>query len=133
MILKTIPMKPFGKARPRVTRNGTFMPKDYERNRAQLAMLFGPVEVEGNIEIIISARRKIPKRTKHQPGDYCTAGPDTDNIAGAVMDSLFPDDDSRVVSMACEKMWDKEDKLVIMIDNPENYFERQRVDFILGL
>lgn len=115
MIAKVIPMKPFGKARPRVTRNGTFMPKDYERSRAQLAMLFGPVEVEGRLRLSVTAIRKLPRKTEYQAGDHCTAGPDVDNIAGAVMDSLF-EDDSRVVSVYCEKLWGTGDCLAIGLE-----------------
>lgn len=113
---RTIPMPAFGKARPRVTRNGTFMPADYERNRTQLKMMFGPVEVEGLVRLSVTAVRKLPKRTKHRVGDYCDAGPDSDNILGAIMDSLFPDDDSHVVSGSWNKIWGVDDCLEIELE-----------------
>lgn len=113
---KQIPMPAFGKARPRVTRNGTYMPHAYERQRAQLAMLFGPVEVEGLVRLSVTAVRKLPKRTKHRPGHYCTAGPDGDNIIAAVMDSIFPDNDSHVVTGSWNKVWGEDDMLVIRLE-----------------
>jgi Holliday junction resolvase RusA-like endonuclease len=127
---KTIPMKAFGKARPRVTRNGTFMPPDYERQRTQLKMLFGPVEVEGLVRLSVTAVRKLPKKTDKAPGDHCTHGPDVDNIAGAVMDSLFPEDDSVVISVYCEKIWGLEDSMIIRLYGvePDNGVRRNFSD-----
>jgi Holliday junction resolvase RusA-like endonuclease len=117
---KTIPLAAFGKARPRVTINGTYMPKDYERQRANLKMMFGPVEVEGLLRLSVSSFRRIPKRGKQKAGDFCTAGPDVDNIAGAVMDALFPDDDSRIVSVFCEKLWGADDCMIVRLYGVES-------------
>jgi Holliday junction resolvase RusA-like endonuclease len=95
------------------------MPKDYERQRSQLKMLFGPVEVEGMVRLSVTAVRKIPRKAKREAGDYCTAGPDADNIAGAVMDALFSDD-SCVISIYCERLWGIDDCLVIRLYEVES-------------
>lgn len=112
---KYIPLKAMGKARPRVTRNGTFMPADYEKWRLDFRRLFGPLDVAGLLRLEITAWRKLPKRTKHESGDYCTAGPDTDNVAGAIMDALF-EDDSKVVAIDCVKLWGVEDLIEVVIE-----------------
>lgn len=105
----TVPIEPFGKARPRVTDNGTFMPSSYTRARAALRLMFGPVIVPPPWGVQITAVRKMPaswskRQRAAMDGQYCRTKPDADNIAGAVMDALF-DDDAAVVSIACLKRW----------------------------
>lgn len=124
-ITKVIPMDPFGKARPRVVKRGrkvhTFMPEDYEGNRASLRMLFGPVDVAGPCRLDVIAYRPIPKswskkKKREAAGTYTTTTPDIDNIIGAVMDSLF-EDDSIVVECGGAKKWsdDGEGRMEITI------------------
>lgn len=123
---KTIPIEPFGKARPRfVRRGGTFMPDDYQARRDALRLLFGPVDIPGLLAMRVIAYRPMPqswserKRLKME-GQYTTATPDVDNIAGAVMDALFADD-ARVVSIACAKVWGREAALKIRISSIEDF------------
>ena len=59
-VAKTIPMPAFGKARPRVTQNGTYMPREYrqqvEHLRWALALPAGLVHVS------VTAVRQVPAR-----------------------------------------------------------------------
>ena len=41
-----VPIEPFAKARPRVTANGTYMPKSYQAARKALRAVFGVVTVQ---------------------------------------------------------------------------------------
>ncbi len=123
-ITKTIPMKAFGKARPRVTRNGTYMPRDYEANRDALRWQFGPHVPDGLVHLSVTAVRAMPKswskkKREQMRGQYAKPKPDIDNVVGAVMDSLFPDDDV-VISIFGEKVWGDEHQIVIEIAAAEN-------------
>lgn len=117
-VCKTIPMPAFGKARPRVTRNGTFMPRDYRRRKAQLKQLFGPVPA-GLVHLSVTAVRRMPQswsqaRRERMRGTYAKPKPDVDNIVGAVMDALFVDDDV-VVSIFARKVWGDDSQMVIEV------------------
>ena len=114
-------MRPFGKARPRVTSNGTFMPASYTKAKDNLKMMYGAVDEFEYIRLDVIAVRKIPKNgrsggVKVAPGDYCTVKPDLDNIIGAVMDALFPESDSQVVELGiCRKIWGDDDAICIRV------------------
>ena len=119
---KYIPMRPFGKARPRVTANGTFMPKGYMKSKRELSLLYGVVDEFDCIRLSVVAIRKIP-RNGRSGGDivtfnqYCKVKPDLDNIVGAVMDTLFPESDSQVVEFGtCKKLWGDSDAIVIKVE-----------------
>lgn len=120
---KTVYVAPFGKARPRVTRNGqhTYMSSDYVAQKDALRLLFGRVEVEGLVQLSVTAVRAMPaswakKRRFEMAGKYATPKPDLDNIVAAVMDSLWSDDDSCVVEFGpCKKIWGFENELRITI------------------
>lgn len=119
-----IDIRPFGKARPRVTQNGTYMPYQYTRKKKHLAAEFGPVEVQGAVLLEVTAVLKVAtsiskKKRAELLGTPATCKPDIDNIAGAVMDALFPDDDSRVVSINCTKVWGEWDCLQIWVKKVE--------------
>jgi Holliday junction resolvase RusA-like endonuclease len=117
-VCKTIPMPAFGKARPRVTENGTYMPKAYQQQVKQLRAAFGSVPA-GLVHVSVTAVRQVPaswskKKQAAAIGRYAKPKPDADNILGAVMDALFEDDD-RVISVFCEKVWGAEHALVIEV------------------
>ena len=104
-----IPLEPFGKARPRVTRGNTYMPHEYIRARDSLRLLFGPVTVAPPWALHVTAVRAMPaswskRRRAEMAGAWCVSKPDADNIVGAVMDALF-EDDAAVVEVACRKVW----------------------------
>ena len=115
----TVPVEPFGKARPRVTAKNTYMPRSYTKARDTLRLLFGPVVVPPPWGVHITAVRKMPvswskRQRAAMDGQYCLTKPDADNIAGAVMDALFTDD-AAVVSVACLKRWGAAGELRIEI------------------
>lgn len=115
----TIPLEPFGKARPRVVAGHTYMPDSYTRARADLRLLFGPVEVPPPWSLRVTAVRAMPRswskrRRGEMAGAWCTSKPDADNVAGAVMDALF-EDDAAVVEVACRKVWGTSPELRIEI------------------
>ena len=88
-----IPLEPFGKARPRVTRGNTYMPHEYVRARDTLRLLFGPVTVAPPWSLAVTAVRAMPpswskRKRAEMDGAWCTSKPDADNVAGAVMDAL---------------------------------------------
>ena len=119
MITRTVNISPFGKARPRVTRWGTYMPPDYERNRQLLRLEFGEVPDYEMIDLRVIATRPMPKswskkKKREMDGRPATPTPDCDNIAGAVMDALFKDD-SKIVSLYVEKVWGTDGKMEITI------------------
>lgn len=120
----TIPMQPFGKARPRVTRSGhAYMPDSYTTARDELRLHFGSVEVPPPWIVSIVAVRPMPKswsKAKRHEMDsrYCETKPDADNIAGAVMDALFADD-AAVVSVTCVKRWGDAPALIVTVEKAE--------------
>ena len=114
-----IPMEAFGKARPRVTVNGTYMPRGYSAARKELRRRFGEVAVAPPWVVRVTTVRQMPvswskrKRAAHD-GAWCTTKPDVDNVLGAVMDALFGED-AAVVSAGAEKQWGQEHLLVIEV------------------
>lgn len=114
-----IPMEAFGKARPRVTMNGTYMARSYTQAREALRKAFGPVTVAAPWIVRVVAVRRMPaswpkKKRAAMDGCWCTTKPDVDNILGAVMDTLFPDD-AAVVSIGGEKQWGEDHLLAIEV------------------
>jgi Holliday junction resolvase RusA-like endonuclease len=118
-----IPMPPFGKARPRVTLRGTYMPHAYEEKRAQLRLLYmaagGEVDMEYAVHLDVHFFFRMPKswsKKKKEQMYYerCQKTPDLDNLVGAVMDALI-EKDQNVVSISSSKVWGFEDKIVIRI------------------
>ncbi len=118
-----IEMPPFGKARPRVTRDGTrtYMPTEYQNKREQLRLLYqaagGEVDFEGAIALNITFLSRMPKswskrKKEALSWEYCQKTPDIDNLVGAVMDSLIAKDQN-VVDIAAIKVWGFEDKIMI--------------------
>lgn len=112
---------PFPKARPRVTRNGTFMPAKYQRQRNELAAYFvdWPDFSDCLIRLEITNVRAMPQSWSNQKrdamtGQWCSAGADVDNAAGAVMDALF-EDDKCIVSLMSDKVWGVDNKISVRI------------------
>ena len=114
-----IPLEPFGKARPRVTRGHAYMPHSYTLARDALRLMFGAVTVAPPWALHVTAVRAMPaswskRRRGEMAGAWCVSKPDADNIAGAVMDALF-EDDAAVVEVACRKVWGATPELHIEI------------------
>lgn len=118
-----IPLEPFGKARPRVTRGHTYMPDSYTAARDALRLMFGAVTVAPPWSLHVTAVRAMPgswskRRRAEMAGAWCVSKPDADNIAGAVMDALF-EDDAAVVSVTCCKVWGPTPELRIEVRTVE--------------
>ncbi len=104
-----VPIEPFAKARPRVTANGTYMPKSYQAARKALKAAFGAVTVRPPWIVRVTAVRQMPaswskKQRAQADGTWCLTKPDIDNIVAGVLDALF-EEDSAVVSVAGTKLW----------------------------
>lgn len=115
-----VPGAPQGKARPRVTKNGTFTPKktkDYEQLVKNCYL--SKNEYNGNfkdpIQVEIIAYFGVPKSTSKANVNKMlshellpTKKPDTDNIAKAILDSLNGiafHDDSQVFNLTVTKLY----------------------------
>lgn len=113
----TVPIHAKGKERPRVTRNGTYMPAEYERWRDQFAAYSPELRVKPPYGLNITIVRKIPaggkNRTK-KPGDWCDVPPDGDNVQGAVMDTLM-ERDAAVVVGSWRKVWGEDDEIIVEV------------------
>lgn len=119
-----IEMPPFGKARPRVTRRGTFMPHKYVDKKEMLRILYlaaGGTYLDAVGSLFLSAdfhfhmpKSWSKKKKNEMDGAWCRKVPDLDNLVGAVMDSLFMDDQN-VVMLHAHKYWAYEDKIRIGI------------------
>jgi Holliday junction resolvase RusA-like endonuclease len=116
-----INMEPFGKERPRVTQNGTYMRESYRRKKSLLRERFGPVVIEGMLKLSIVAFRPMPQgwsesKRRMMMGEPAKPAPDIDNIIGAVMDALFPQNDDHVVSLEAHKVWGEGGAIQITIE-----------------
>jgi Holliday junction resolvase RusA-like endonuclease len=112
-----VPIKAYGKARPRVTGRGTFMPRAYEQWKRDFIIQSPAVDIQPPYALSIVIVRAIPKsgdNRKRQPGEPCQAKPDGDNVIGSVMDALF-EDDSAVTSGTWRKEWGREHMINITL------------------
>ena len=87
MILKfAIPMKPIGKARPRVTKRGTFMPKAYDLWRSMFKL-----HVRNQVHSSLLHLLPLTGRLSFSCEFSSTTGnirPDLDNAIGAIWDAI---------------------------------------------
>lgn len=124
---RQIELPPMGKPRPRVTRNGgVYYSGGYDKWRQDFRLLFGPVLVGGPLRLTADLYLAAPKtknRRKLKPaervdmfGRPCTGKPDIDNALGAIMDALFPDDDTLVVQVVGQKLWADEAWMEITLE-----------------
>ena len=126
----TVPGEPQGKARPRVTRNGTFTPKktrDYE-NKVQQAYReqCGDMFCDSSALIVtIAAHFQPPKSVSRRKRAAMIAGmiqpkckPDADNIAKAICDALNGiayRDDAQITCLIVEKQYAEEAGVTVHI------------------
>ena len=128
MIEFEVNIRPHGKQRPRVCRNGiTFTPKKTLVNERFIQLAFYEnkcQKVEGNVEVEIEAifapnKSETKKNREIQlKGIPYSKKPDIDNICKEVLDALNRvafNDDACVVSLKGSKRYGKENKLVIKI------------------
>lgn len=128
----TIPGEPMGKARPKVTRFGTYTPKktvNYETLIQELFITKYPKSICFPIDPLrmkISAYFTIPKSASKRSKVAMLAGeirptkkPDGDNIIKIVSDALNRlayHDDSQIVEVACKKLYAATPRVEIQIE-----------------
>lgn len=110
----TVPGKPVGKGRPRVTRYGTYTPektKKYEalvrncwRTQAGAAIPAGVPIVAEFFAYFPIPKNTSKKKREAMEGKFCLTRPDTDNITKGILDALngvaYPDDSAVMIGGA---------------------------------
>lgn len=124
----TIPGKPFGKQRPRATRQGRiYTPKEtvsFERVVGQIAALHFPRPIEGPISLTVTAIFEpaaswSKKKQAASLGHPHTQKPDLDNCLKAIKDGLNRiawGDDCQVASVECRKRWGVRAETVVTVE-----------------
>jgi len=130
-IVLTIPGKPFGKQRPRVTKAGiAYTPQEtvnYENFIKLLYMQeYRNIKLEGPLRMIIRAFYKIPKSTNKKDKELMlqnilrpTKKPDMDNIAKVIADALNGlayDDDRQIVEMYISKIYAEDEFVEVVVE-----------------
>jgi len=120
-----------GKARPRVSRHGTYTPRKSARYEHALRMeacrcMAGREPLDCAVAMEVTACLPIPqswpKRRKQQAEDgliYATKTPDVDNIAKMAADALngvVYRDDKRITEMLVRKVYSNTPRLVIDVE-----------------
>lgn len=121
--------KPIGKARPRVSRWGTYTPEktvNYE-NFIKLCFIekyknFIPLET--NLKIYIKAIFEVPqsysnKKKKELLGKPHNKKPDIDNVSKSILDALNKiafKDDNLVTKLEVEKIYGEQAKVLVQIE-----------------
>ena len=127
-IMFEIPGKPFGKQRPRSTRQGRiYTPAEtvsFERQVGQIAAQHFPQPILGPVRLIVSATFETPKSwSKKKTADLIhtphTQRPDLDNCLKALKDGLNRiawADDSQVAEIKANKIWGNRAKTIVTVE-----------------
>lgn len=125
----TIPGKPIGKARPRVTRHGTYTPEKTKIYEKRVQDLFaasrqppitdGTLPLSATVYAHFEPPKSCSKRKRNElDGTPYTKKPDADNIAKAILDALngvaYPDD-AQIAWLAVEKVYDTNNYAEVVI------------------
>lgn len=125
-------IKPIGKQRVRVTRNGTYTPpktKEFQEQIRWMTKQQGVEYLTGALQCTIRAEFAVPKSYSKKKRKellerwFHTNKPDADNIAKAVLDALnglLYEDDSQVVDLNIYKVWGEKDEITFIIEALEN-------------
>ncbi|KHO63373.1 endonuclease [Thermoanaerobacter sp. YS13] len=131
-MLLTIPGKPFGKQRPRVTKRGvTYTPAETVNYEAFVKLLYmheyRNIKLEGPLRMIIRAFYKIPKGTNKKDKELMlqnilrpTKKPDMDNVVKIIADALNGlayDDDKQIVEMYISKFYSEDEFVEVVIES----------------
>ena len=121
---------PQGKARPRVTRNGTYTPektKEYEKavQWAYMMQAQGAMFPDVSLMVVIDAYYPIPKSATKKKHERMQDGlirpkvkPDLDNVAKAVCDALNGQayrDDAQIAALYVRKWYDEKPRVEVQI------------------
>ena len=133
-----IPGEPIGKARPRVSKFGSYTPKKTKNYETFVKELFfakhGQVLLEGPLEVEIKAYFKIPKSVSKKRREEMINGqitptkkPDIDNVIKGIADALNDiayEDDKQIVRVIAEKYYSEKPRAEVTIktinDNRRN-------------
>ncbi len=129
MVKLIIPGEPVAKARPRVTRYGTYTPEktvNYETLIRELYIVGNHPKLEGPLRMDIVAYFKIPKSASKVKRQGMIDGlirptkrPDIDNIYKAFADGLEGvayDNDSQIVTGMIQKWYAEDPRVEVMIE-----------------
>ena len=136
MITFVIDAAPYGKGRPRFTRDGhAYTPEktaNYERlvQWAYQNQTHG-ARIDGPIEAIIFAEFAPPRSDRKAVRDAKLSGkmlpqkkPDCDNIAKTILDALNGlayDDDAQVVYLSVYKLYSRVDRVTVRLSEAKSY------------
>jgi Holliday junction resolvase RusA-like endonuclease len=115
-----LPMTPVAKARPRVTRFGTYTPDKTKQAQQSLQHLLGEYlrgagrgfKKSSEPLMLVVTVQKIRPRSVPKKRIYPTQKPDVDNYAKLVMDAcngILWQDDSQVVTLLASKIYAEEE------------------------
>ena len=126
----TVDGAPQGKARPRVTRNGTFTPaktKAYEKSVqwAYMMQCQGAMFPDVSLMVMIDAYFPIPKSASKKKHERMQDGlirpkvkPDLDNVAKSICDALNGQayhDDAQICALYVRKWYDEKPRCDVQI------------------
>ncbi len=127
-----VPMRAFGKARPRLGKHGTHMPANYVRwCKSFVSMVPDDVlrlPVDQLVILRVLVVRAMPKgwskkKRSEKYGTFTTAGADTDNAIGSIMDAIWKSGTGRprktddvVVSEQCSAVWGQSHALIVTVE-----------------
>ena len=124
----TVPIKPAGKARPRVTRRGTFTPNKTVRIEESIRLFAassGVRLIDGPVSLTVDCLFEPPRSWSKKRRQEAIEGacnhigkPDADNVAKLVGDALNGiayKDDSQVAELIVRKAYDAENRIEIKI------------------
>lgn len=118
----TIPVKPFAKQRPRVTRFGTFTPKETLAKEAEVRHALAdhePPMFEGAVRLDITFQFLRPKSAP-KSRVYPTVRPDIDNLIKTVCDAcngVLWKDDGQIVSVSAHKRYHEREGIAICVQS----------------
>lgn len=126
----TVDGAPQGKARPRVTRHGTYTPaktKEYEKavQWSYMTQCQGAMFPDVSLMVMIDAYYPIPKSATKKKHERMQDGlirpkvkPDLDNVAKAVCDALNGQayrDDAQIAALYVRKWYDEKPRVEVQI------------------
>lgn len=117
----TVPVRPFAKQRPRVTRFGTYTPKGTLAKEAELRHAVAdlkPPMFKGAVHVRVEFHFKRPKSAPKRRL-YPTVRPDIDNLTKTICDAfngVLWHDDGQVVALYCCKVYSPEEGITIAVE-----------------
>lgn len=125
MILRCyVPIDPVGKARPRVTANGTYTPRATKAAQKAIRAAWVARNPHGfGSEALIMAVQAVMARPKSVKRQHPTVKPDNDNVLKLCMDALnglaYADDKQVVVTLCVKRYCEPDEEPHLMIEIKE--------------